>query len=719
MKPNKLRRVTAAALVGVLLLTQTAVAAAPTVETDESVYINLDYYGVPTDTRVVKGVSLNGHDSFTDYGDYSDVYNMSTYDQPDLSAEGAVTWTPSNAGQRFYYECIPSGSDPMELPWNFDVSYKLNGVPVAAEKCAGANGLIEMTIHAMPNDKASEYYKNNMMLVCGTGIDMSKMLSIDAPGAQVQSMGTYKLVVFMGMPGEENTFTVRIGSDDFESMGLLLFMAPATLSSLDLLSDMRDIKDRLGDSGDNLYEGLSSMLETLQSMQGGMNTLSSGISGINSVRQQLIASRGDLDPKTDAALDALDALAGKSTSLIPELNSMKSTLTTLNATTNSMLNTFADTSDDVTNYQALLRNIKNTLNNLNDLFDDIDDETGGSNWFYLSELRTSVSNLTSDLGRLKSSMETLKKALSTMQSLQSMLLSAVTGSESFNNIVTQLVTEGLLTPADAKSMQEMLPELSSTLSGLTDAMNGLLSQLETSTSGLQGLLDDSEAVLKHLENIDDVVSNYNGLPQDIIGDGKQLTELANETLETISTELVNIPSLTTSLSQLTSDTTSAIDKGTDLMTTLSKMLDATSQVLTQANNTLRSVRDDSDQSLQTSIDGLLDVLDRAARSNSSKSLQDATDSIHSAADDAEKDLEEDTNVLNIDSEADLQSVTSSQNPSPASLQFILRTQEISNSDDDDSSTDESATTDEGVLARIANIFKKLGSAIASVFSSDE
>ena len=55
----------------------------------------------------------------------------------------------------------------------------------------------------------------------------------------------------MGLPGEENTFTVRIGSDYFENMGLLLFMAPATLSSLDILSDLREVKNRFGESGDS------------------------------------------------------------------------------------------------------------------------------------------------------------------------------------------------------------------------------------------------------------------------------------------------------------------------------------------------------------------------------------------------------------------------------------------------------------------------------------
>ena len=61
------------------------------------------------------------------------------------------------------------------------------------------------------------------------------------------------------------------------------------------------------------------------------------------------------------------------------------------------------------------------------------------------------------------------------------------------------------------------------------------------------------------------------------------------------------------------------------------------------------------------------------------------------------DLEDDTNILNIDSSADLQSVTSSMNPTPSSLQFILRTQEISTDDDDDAITSDQDAADEGVL----------------------
>ena len=711
MKTDKLRRLTAASLVLAFTLPQAAQAAAPTVETDESVYINMDYYGAPTNTRIVK-VSLNGHTEFTDFGSYADVYNMSTYDEPVIK-DNSVYWKLSDTSkQRFYYECIPTDKVNIQMPWNFDVSYKLNGVSVKAEDCAGANGLVEITIHAVPNSYASDYYKNNMMLVCGTGIDMSKALSIDAPGAQVQSVGTYKLVVFMGMPGEESTFTVRIGSDNFENMGMFMFMTPATLSSLDIISDLKDVKDRLSNSGDSLYSGMSSMLDTMQSMQNGMGTMSSGISGINAVRQQLIKDRGTIDPKTDAALTALEKLTGESDSLIPELNNTKDTLVKLNATTNSILNTLEESGADITEYQTLLQNIRTSLNNLEDLMDDLDDKTG-SEWLYISELQ-------SDISKLKKNLKAIQDDMSNLNDKIDAITKAVTnaGTKALTHL-QNMEDAGIVPSGSTKMAYELLNTFAGKGKELTDALKHLNDNLSSTSSSLSGFLDTSDSILDNLDDICDILDDYKGLGQDFTAEGKKLTELANTTLGRVNQQLTEIPALTESLNQLTSITSSSIDKGTELIGTTTKTLTASYQLLDTVNSTLRSVRSDADASTHTTLDGLLDVLDKASRSNSSNKLQNATDDIHNAIDDAKTDLEDDTNILNIDSSADLQSVTSSMNPTPSSLQFILRTQEISTDDDADAITSDQDAADEGVLARIVNIFKKLASAIYGVFASEE
>ncbi len=782
MKRNKLRRVTATALLLSFALPQCAQAAAPTVETDETVYINMDYYGAPTNTRIVKGVNLNGHTEFTDFGDYKDVYNMSTFDEPTLK-EGSVYWKLNTDKNRFYYECIPSDTVNIQMPWNFDVSYKLNGVPVEAAQCAGASGTIQMDIHAVPNSYASDYYKNNMMLVCATGIDMSKALSIDAPGAQIQSFGTYKLVMFMGLPGEENTFTVRIGSDDFESMGLIMFMTPATTSALDIMSSMRDIKDRLENSGDNLYTGVSSMLSTMQAVQSSLSSMSNGISGIDQVRKQLIKDRGTIDPRTDAALNALDELTGKSDSLIPELNSAKETLTTLNATTSSILTTLEESGEDVAEYQKLLNNVKTSLGNLEDLFDDLDDETTDSSWT-ISQIRSASEDLQKELDALTKDLKSLSGSL---DDLPDNLDDEVT--DNLTNYVKQMATEAGQTAykaayeqayekayeqaykqaydaaiADgldeetAKQTAQQAAEqtassaadtaassvsstaastaqasaynnaqaLAALMTGIKDGsddvttdMKSMTKQLEKVTKEMSNLLDATNSMLKDLEDIADVFDDYKGLPQDFTQEGKKLTELANGSLDRVNKMLADIPALRESLDSLTKTATSSIDKTTDLMSSTTKALSTSYDLMNTANSVLRSVRSQADTSTQTTIDSLLDTLGKLSGSTASGQMQTATDSIHSAVKDAETDLEDDTNVLNIDTSADLQSVTSSMNPAPSSLQFILRTEEISVDDDKDNGISDQDAADEGVFARICNVFKKLFTAIVGVFASDD
>ena len=764
MKRNKLRRVTATALLLSFALPQCAQAAAPTVETDETVYINMDYYGAPTNTRIVKGVNLNGHTEFTDFGDYKDVYNMSTFDEPTLK-DGSVYWKLNTDKNRFYYECIPNDTVNIQMPWNFDVSYKLNGVPVEADQCAGASGTIQMDIHAVPNTYASDYYKNNMMLVCATGIDMSKALSIDAPGAQIQSFGTYKLVMFMGLPGEENTFTVRIGSNDFESMGLIMFMTPATTSALDIMSSMRDIKDRLENSGDNLYTGVSSMLSTMQAVQSSLSSMSSGISGIDQVRKQLIKDRGTLDPRTDAALNALDELTGKSDSLIPELNSAKETLTALNATTSSILTTLEESGEDIPEYQKLLNDVKTSLGNLEDLFDDLDDETDNSSWTIArirsasEDLKDELDALTEDLESLSGSLDDLdletpvstelKNYVSAMTSSTAQSAGKDASQKKYLEIMSTITRDmsdeekaeieekakaeaakaGEAAGAaavqssaaynNAQALAALMTGIKSGSSAVTSDMQSMVKQLKSVTEKMSDLLDATNSLLKDLEDIADVFDEYKGLPQDFTAEGKKLTELANGSLDRVNKMLADIPALRESLDSLTKTATASIDKTTDLMSSTTKALSTSYDLMNTANSVLRSVRSQADASTQTTIDSLLDTLGKLSGSNASGQMQTATDSIHSAVKDAETDLEDDTNVLNIDTSADLESVTSSMNPSPSSLQFILRTEEISVDDDDDDGISDQDAADEGVFSRICNIFKKLFIAITGVFASDD
>lgn len=77
---------------------------------------------------------------------------------------------------------------------------------------------------------------------------------------------------------------------------------------------------------------------------------------------------------------------------------------------------------------------------------------------------------------------------------------------------------------------------------------------------------------------------------------------------------------------------------------------------------------------------------------------------------------DDTTILNIDLEASPMSMTSAKNPSPRSIQMILRTEEIKDKEDsEDLKVDEDFHPDGNIFHRIGNIFKYIWASITSVF----
>ncbi len=278
-------------------------AAAPAVTVDETAYLMLDYYGVPDNLSIVKGCDLNGNTQFEDYGSYTAVTNMSTMDPPEQRADGVIWQLDSGASNRFYYEVVPENQTLDALPWTIDVSYKLNGVPAHADRLAGAAGLITVEVTATPNPKANAYYRDNFILVCGMASDTDKNNSFTAQGAQFQSFGSYQMAFFIAMPKRAGTFTFEIGSNSFETSGVLLTMMPATMSQLDDISKMKTHKTNLEDAGRAMDATAADILDMLSAMSGGMRTTVSGL-------DTLERARAAIDRDSDGITQSVSKLRG-------------------------------------------------------------------------------------------------------------------------------------------------------------------------------------------------------------------------------------------------------------------------------------------------------------------------------------------------------------------------------------------------------------------------
>lgn len=326
-------------------------AGAPQVQVDESVYVNMDYYGAINDISIVKGCFLNGNTQIEDYGNYDEVINMTNRVEA-VQADDKLTWDLSGEDDsKFYYEC-KSAALKEKLPWTIDVTYKLNGVEQFGEKLAGASGTVTIAIKAIPNKEADEYYRNNMILMCGTGVDMENTLSINAPGAQLQSFGTMKGVIFMALPGEESEFQIDIGTESFESMGVFFMMVPATLSSLEMVNDIRDVRDTAEDSLDAISDATDAILDDIVAMKDNMQTTQDGLKAAQEAKSIYDENRGSMKADADAAISSIESMASYLEVINNELEVQE---------------------DDYTEVMERIDAINKTINGMRDYYDDMDD----------------------------------------------------------------------------------------------------------------------------------------------------------------------------------------------------------------------------------------------------------------------------------------------------------------------------------------------------------
>ena len=274
---------------------------------DEAYYANLDYYGNLKDASMVKSYILNGVDTVTDYGEYDAINNLTDGTAPTEEGGAHVFRFGEDAPSHFYFE--GKTDKPFEeLPWTITVSYKLNGVPTKAEDLAGKTGMIEIDVDAIPRETASEYAKNNYTLEVMGLFNQDDILSLNAPGAQVQLIGNLRAVLFLGLPGEEEHFVIEVGAEDFAFDGLTMLMVPANLGALDQISELSDKKDQLEDNYHKLDSSIDTLLNSFSGMSASLRETADGLDELNEGRAVLSGDKEGLYEQADTALSVVDTL---------------------------------------------------------------------------------------------------------------------------------------------------------------------------------------------------------------------------------------------------------------------------------------------------------------------------------------------------------------------------------------------------------------------------
>ena len=759
------KRVTASVLTAALLCTSAGsvpVYGAPAgADVDETMYVNLDYYGKTTKVNVVKGVNLNGLGKITDYGNYINVENMSTSDAPVLG-DGSVTWNlPEGQNGRFYYKCTMD-NEQVVLPWDFDVSYKLNGVPTDGDKLAGAGGLIEINVKATPNDNANLYYRNNMMLMVTVPVDMSKCYSVDADGAQIQSLGSTTAAVFSALPGEEGDYTVRIGTDSFETTGVIMAMAPGTIDDLNHIKDLKEAKDTWKDAGDALYDSLEQMAKSVESMRDGINQVQSGVSSAESARQKWSANKDSILAGNDQTIESLTALSQQLETLVPHLQTAKDTAETVHNSMGDIVNTMGDMQQPLRKMYDRLRNISTTSQSLGEQLDDVREDMA---WLIQNNAQFQVQTTTIlealpeliasledydvddlDLGDLEDT-DTRTMADDPDDDRENKADTSSgnqedpdTNKADSSDTVTEDKTSGDMASEAAGADHEDGGAEEDNSSHTADSAAGTDNRSDTADGAD---ISDAQTLSKaHIEKHEvplvgapsgvDLVTLYKMLSK-IDKDSREFTQVASNLLDNVGDAAKYGADLTDSMDLMIEDLTAlhdsldmyypdlqaSLDDLSELVNRTTDAMNKGISTMTIVQNTLKATSGDIDEAAKNSLRGSMELLDK------SLSILDSTTGVRTAGrtmkdvmDEQLDKFDTDNRFLFIDPSEDKVSFTSDKNPAPKTLQVVLRTDEISLDDENNKETDaEAEKANEGPLKRMWNVLVQMWKAIISIFKN--
>lgn len=475
---------------------------------DEAYYAMTDYYGNLTDGSVVKSYRTNGIATLTDYGDYDEIINLTDGTVPARNG-GMTTFRLDEKALpgTFYFE--GKTTKPFQqLPWTISMSYTLNGVPTKAEDLAGQAGVVEIRLDIVPNGRASEYARNNYTLEAMAIFNQDDILSLEAPGAQVQLIGNLRAVLFLGLPGEECHYTIRVGSDDFSFGGMTFLMVPATLSQLEEIAKLSERKDDLEDNYNKLSGSIDSLLDTMTAMTGSLNASANGLEQLNKARGIFSDGKGVIYSGTDALREDLSNLADVLEPVEGQIETLSKTISDSKSTLRSMTNTVSDLKGDLKDVESALRDLEDGTGDVRKVFS------------VLGSLRESLKNLQKALGgTVKDTTDKINESIDKNQNIGSVTVAQV--KEAHSAYVADRQTyfaiilkkqgstdaDGTAKNAAAKVQQSgSVAALETELAFYKGKLEAAKSSLETAQGALQklkesGVEDDDSRVITLNENI--------------------------------------------------------------------------------------------------------------------------------------------------------------------------------------------------------------------------
>lgn len=282
----------------------------------ETVYADTDHAGAPTGIIVSEWLkNLEGREYLLDISSLAKIKSLKDGQSLNSGEDGLLIWKVEE-GKDIYYQ----GQSQGKLPVGVDITYELEGRPVAAAELAGQSGHVRIryqytnelfTVRSINRQKTAIY--NPFTLFTMIQLPEGVFSNVQVEKGRYLDLGGGGTVVGYGCPGLRET--LGAGDDLFDVPDWFAFSADAENFRLDavttvalpefVLSDMLDSLDQI----DDLLADLRDLSDGSRELTQGCDDFTDGVSELADGLQQYVDGVGELG-------QGLEELAGR----LPRLN---------------------------------------------------------------------------------------------------------------------------------------------------------------------------------------------------------------------------------------------------------------------------------------------------------------------------------------------------------------------------------------------------------------
>lgn len=254
-------------------------------------------------------VNIFNGGAITDFGDYTDIRNMTTTEK--LIQNGDKITIDTNAS-KFYYQGVIENK---ELPWVIEIKYYLDDKEITATELAGKSGKLRITVAIKENNNIKSTFFDNYALQVSLSLDNKLSSNIIADNATIAEAGGKKQLAYTLLPGNEGNITVTADVRDFEMEAITIngikLNLGITVDSQEFTGEISELAHAI----EELDNGAAELLEGLTQLSTGMEKYIEGIKSFSEGLGQLAYGADMLNTGAGALKEGLLQLTNQNDTL--------------------------------------------------------------------------------------------------------------------------------------------------------------------------------------------------------------------------------------------------------------------------------------------------------------------------------------------------------------------------------------------------------------------